>query len=572
MFQGTGACMGRRKYVLIVDDCQQDRMAVADVLRSDYDILEACNGKQALEILSRKRAQISLIMLDLMMPVMDGYEFLEMYRKRKEYSYLPVVVCTTEDDPEREQKSLELGAWDFVLKNSSHGIMRLRAGNAIEKSKVRFLEYDFLTGIYGQQKFYQATRELLDQRAGANFAFIHFDIDRFRIINTLYGSKEGDRLIHFVAGAIRKVMTAYGRGTYGRLGGDVFGMCVPYEDGAAIYHILEGIRAEIRKHSVHYYLETCAGIYLVDDPDMEVAAMHDNAEIAAAQCKGQYMVHDVLYTEEIGQKVLREQHIIDEMDAALAEQQFIVYFQPKYQLKKMAPYGAEALVRWKKPSGEIVLPNEFIPIFERNGFITKLDYYVWEKVCQFIDSELSQGRNPAPISVNVSRVNLYNPDFMDSLIDLIHRYHIPPHYLNLELTESVFSEDAELIQRAVNYLHDAGFTILMDDFGSGYSSLNILKDVDLDVLKIDMKFFSKGNTAEKGAKIIEAVIRMAESLDMMVIAEGVEEKHQVDFLNDLGCDYIQGYYFGRPMSQDQYEKLTNHDEEEQHDMPQPESS
>jgi len=572
VFQGTGACMGRRKYVLIVDDCQQDRMAVADVLRSDYDILEACNGKQALEILSRKRAQISLIMLDLMMPVMDGYEFLEMYRKRKEYSYLPVVVCTTEDDPEREQKSLELGAWDFVLKKSSPGIMRLRAGNAIEKSKVRFLEYDFLTGIYGQQKFYQATRELLDQRAGANFAFIHFDIDRFRIINTLYGSKEGDRLIHFVAGAIRKVMTAYGRGTYGRLGGDVFGMCVPYEDGAAIYHILEGIRAEIRKHSVHYYLETCAGIYLVDDPDMEVAAMHDNAEIAAAQCKGQYMVHDVLYTEEIGQKVLREQHIIDEMDAALAEQQFIVYFQPKYQLKKMAPYGAEALVRWKKPSGEIVLPNEFIPIFERNGFITKLDYYVWEKVCQFIDSELSQGRNPAPISVNVSRVNLYNPDFMDSLIDLIHRYHIPPHYLNLELTESVFSEDAELIQRAVNYLHDAGFTILMDDFGSGYSSLNILKDVDLDVLKIDMKFFSKGNTAEKGAKIIEAVIRMAESLDMMVIAEGVEEKHQVDFLNDLGCDYIQGYYFGRPMSQDQYEKLTNHDEEEQHDMPQPESS
>ena len=559
--------MGRKKYVLIVDDCQQDRMAVADVLRSDYDILEACNGKQALEILSRKRAQISLIMLDLMMPVMDGYEFLEMYRKRKEYSYLPVVVCTTEGDPEREQKSLELGAWDFVLKNSSPRIMRLRARNAIEKSKVRFLEYDFLTGIYGQQKFYQATRELLDQRAGENFAFIHFDIDRFRIINTLYGSKEGDRLIHFVAGAIRKVMTAYGRGTYGRLGGDVFGMCVPYEDGAAIYHILEGIRAEIRKHTVHYYLETCAGIYLVDDPDMEVAAMHDNAEIAAAQCKGQYMVHDVLYTEEIGQKMLREQHIIDEMDAALAEQQFIVYFQPKYQLKKMAPYGAEALVRWKKPNGEIVLPNEFIPIFERNGFITKLDYYVWEKVCQFIDSELSQGRNPAPISVNVSRVNLYNPDFMDSLIDLIHRYHIPPHYLNLELTESVFSEDAELIQRAVNYLHDAGFTILMDDFGSGYSSLNILKDVDLDVLKIDMKFFSKGNTAEKGAKIIEAVIRMAESLDMMVIAEGVEEKHQVDFLNDLGCDYIQGYYFGRPMSQDQYEKLTNHEEEEQRDMP-----
>ena len=314
------------------------------------------------------------------------------------------------------------------------------------------------------------------------------------------------------------------------------------------------------------------GIYDILDNNLDVRNIIARATLAAKQCKGQYMIHEARYTEELRAKIIREQNIINEMEHALETGEFVVYFQPKYELDHCRPSGAEALVRWKKPSGEIVLPNEFIPIFERNGFITKLDYYVWEKVCQFIDSELSQGRNPAPISVNVSRVNLYNPDFMDSLIDLIHRYHIPPHYLNLELTESVFSEDAELIQRAVNYLHDAGFTILMDDFGSGYSSLNILKDVDLDVLKIDMKFFSKGNTAEKGAKIIEAVIRMAESLDMMVIAEGVEEKHQVDFLNDLGCDYIQGYYFGRPMSQDQYEKLTNHDEEEQHDMPQPESS
>lgn len=154
---------------------------------------------------------------------------------------------------------------------------------------------------------------------------------------------------------------------------------------------------------------------------------------------------------------------------------------------------------------------------------------MWEKVCQFIDSELSQGRNPAPIRSTYPESTSITRILWISLIDLIHRYHIPPHYLNLELTESVFSEDAELIQRAVNYLHDAGFTILMDDFGSGYSSLNILKDVDLDVLKIDMKFFSKGNTAEKGAKIIEAVIRMAESLDMMVIAEGVEEKQSCGF-------------------------------------------
>ena len=223
----------------------------------------------------------------------------------------------------------------------------------------------------------------------------------------------------------------------------------------------------------------------------------------------------------------------------------------------MSPHGAEALVRWQKPNGTLVSPADFVPVFEKNGFITKLDYYVWEKVCQFIRGELDGGREPAPISVNVSRVNLYNPQFMETLINLVEKYKIPPRYLHLELTESVFSEEARTIQSAIKYLHKAGFTIMMDDFGSGYSSLNVLKDLDLDVLKIDMKFFSKGNTAEKGAKIIEAVIKMAESLDMTVIAEGVEEKGQVDMLTNLGCDYIQGYYFAKPMPQAQYEKLTN---------------
>lgn len=157
----------------------------------------------------------------------------------------------------------------------------------------------------------------------------------------------------------------------------------------------------------------------------------------------------------------------------------------------------------------------------------------------------------------MSRVNLYDPKFLETLIDLVERYKIPPKYLHLELTESVFSDNAAMIQDAVFYLHKAGFTILMDDFGSGYSSLNVLKDVDLDVLKIDMKFFSKGGTAEKGAKIIEAVVKMAESLNMTVIAEGVEEQEQVDFLTKLGCDYIQGYYFAKPMPQEEYQRLMN---------------
>ena len=223
--------------------------------------------------------------------------------------------------------------------------------------------------------------------------------------------------------------------------------------------------------------------------------------------------------------------------------------------REWTPRGAEALVRWKKPDGTMVSPGEFIPVFEKNGFIIKLDYYVWDQVCQLIATALRAGRKPDPISVNVSRVNLYNPNFLESLVNLVEKYRIPPEYLHLELTESVFSDTENVILNAVNYLHKAGFTILMDDFGSGYSSLNVLKDIDLDVLKIDMKFLSKGKDDGRGEKILAAVIQMAKALDMPVIAEGVEEKKQVQMLKRLGCNYIQGYYFAKPMPQEDYERL-----------------
>lgn len=548
----------RRNQILIVDDGKLNRASFAAILKSDYGILEAEDGKQALEMLSKNESTIALVILDLVMPVMDGYEFLEVYRQKAEYRYIPVIVATVNDDAENERKCLALGAWDFIPKTFHPEIIRFRVRNAIEKSKVRLLEYDSLTEIYSEQKFYQATRELLDKAGDENFAIIHFDIDRFKIINAFYGTKEGDKLICYVANAIRTVMTDYDlRSTYGRVGGDVFAICMPYQELGDIYNVLEHIKERIRRHSVHYYLETCAGIYLIEDKNMDVVEIFDKASMAATQCKEKYMVHESMYTKELSDNLKREQQIIDEMDDALANQEFVVYFQPKYEVEGRSPGGAEALVRWQKPDGTMVSPGAFIPIFEKNGFITKLDYYVWEKVCQFIRSELDSGRRPAPISVNVSRVNLYDPKFLESLIDLVERYKVPPKYLHLELTESVFSDNATIIQDAVFYLHKAGFTILMDDFGSGYSSLNVLKDVDLDVLKIDMKFFSKGGAAEKGAKIIEAVVKMADSLNMTVIAEGVEEQEQVDFLSKLGCDYIQGYYFAKPMPQEEYQKLMN---------------
>lgn len=546
--------MGKKNQILVVDDSKFNRTSFGNILKEEYEILEAEDGKDALWILGKNRESIALIILDLIMPVMDGFQFLEVKQKIEEYKYIPVIVSTTSDEEENEKRCLESGAWDFLSKTFHPDIIRFRVKNAIDKSKVRELEYDALTGIFTQQKFYQATREMLEREKDKTFAYIHLDVERFKVINSFYGSKEGDRLICRVADIMKEAMEGYETCTYGRVTGDIFGICMSFENIHEVLKRVEEMQGRIRRFFVPYYLETSVGIYVIEDNGMELSAISENADIAAQQCKGNYMEHNAVFTREMGEQVLREQRIIDAMEGALRNQEFVVFFQPKYELEKYRPCGAEALVRWQKPDGTLVPPGEFIPVFEKNGFIIKLDYYVWEKVCQFIRRELDAGRKPEPISVNVSRVNLYNPQFLESLIDLVERYKIPPRYLNLELTESAFIDSQMLIQRAVKYLHKAGFTILMDDFGSGYSSLNTLKDIDLDVLKIDMKFLSKGEE-EKGTKILKAIIVMAKSLHMPVIAEGVEEKQQVELLKGLGCHYIQGYYFAKPMPLGQYCEL-----------------
>lgn len=547
--------MKKKNTILIVDDNKLNRQSFRVILQKDYEIIEAEDGKEALDILKEDSELVVAIILDLIMPQMDGFQFIEEYRKHEKYKYIPIIVATTNNDVENEKRCLELGVWDFIPKTFHPEIIRFRVVNAINRSKIHTLEFDTLTEIYNRPMFYQKTREMLDSSKEQTFAFIRFDVDRFKMINSFYGITEGDRLLKYVADVIRDVMMQHPISTYGRINADVFGICVAVEGNRQAVQIMQQIRGKMKNYNnLHCYLETSAGCYMIMDKDMDVSTIYDMASIAARKCKGQYMTHEMFYTEEMGEALIHEQKIINEMDRALEDEQFVVYFQPKYELNNYLPRGAEALVRWKKIDGTMISPGDFIPIFEKNGFIIKLDYYVWEKVCKFIKKELEAGRTPEPISVNVSRVNLYNPRFLESLINLVEKYRVPSKYLNLELTESVFSDNGSIIQDAVDYLHKAGFTILMDDFGSGYSSLNVLKDVKLDVLKIDMKFLSRGSD-QRGRKILEAVIKMAESLNMSVIAEGVEEKQQVEMLKKLGCDYIQGYYFAKPMPLEDYELL-----------------
>ncbi len=540
-----------RNSILVVDDSKLNRQTFANILKSKYKVIEAENGADALNRLEESKEEIILIILDIIMPVMDGFAFMQEIKKDEGAKNIPIIVTTVETDFETEKKCLEYGVWDFIPKTFHPEITRFRVLNTIKRSKAHSLEHDTLTGLHNMQKFFQNTKDMLELHPDIKFTILRVDIERFKMINNYYGDKEGDRLIIYLARVVENFAEHIENCTFGRINADIFAICLP-TDAPQIKEFGAQIKKSLKEYHADYYLQAAIGIYDIEDNSMDMRRIVDCATIAAKQCKGQYMVHEAKYTPEIGAKLIREQNIINEMDHALETEEFVVYFQPKYELVNYRPYGAEALVRWQKPDGTMISPGEFIPIFEANGFITKLDYYVWEKVCQFIQKRLKQYKDAEPISVNVSRVNLYNSRFVESLINLVEKYKIPPKYLNLELTESAFSDDAQLMQNAVDELRRAGFTIMMDDFGSGYSSLNVLKDINLDVLKIDMRFLSKGPSESRGEKILEAVIKMAKSLDMPVIAEGVEEEKQVKMLKRLGCDYIQGYYFAKPMPKEEY--------------------
>ncbi|MEG0985550.1 MAG: EAL domain-containing protein [Clostridia bacterium] len=550
-----------RKTVLVVDDNQVNRAILSKILSQHYAVLEAENGQVALKQLSAHSDEIAAVMLDLVMPVMDGYGVLEAIGENDRYGNLPVVVMTGSGNHEHEKKALALGAWDFVAKPYDADIILFRLKNAIDRSQLTALkelkylaDYDALTGIYNKKKFFDATRKLLDENSFERFAFLRFDVDRFQLINSFFGTAEGDKLLIYIAQQMAVDVKKFSKATYGRIESDVVAFCAPY-DQRQMEEVVRQSKKTLAQFNPNYDIVPSVGIYVIDDPTISIEEMYNRATLAAKTCKGNYVDFYAYYSESMSAVLAAEQEITNEMNFALESGQFDLYLQPKYNIHTNLPCGAEALVRWMHPEKGMLLPGDFIPIFERNGFITKLDYYVWEQACKCLRRWVVQGITPYPISVNVSRVNLYNPNLAEMLLELVNRYQLKPALLNLELTESAYTDNPTAMKKTMAQLQKYGFTILMDDFGSGYSSLSLLKDILIDVLKIDMRFLSVSEFPGRGENIIASVIRMAKWLGIPVIAEGAETREQVDFLRSVGCDYVQGYYYARPMPAQAYEQL-----------------
>ena len=412
--------------------------------------------------------------------------------------------------------------------------------------------YDELTGIYNKQAFYAKTKEMLLDNPDKNFDLLRINIERFKVLNDLFGESTGDKLLRYIGKFLKEINLPLC--VSGRLYADNFVVC--YEAGKGdSRRMINTLQMVADSFAINNRTILSFGLYRIDDKTLPVSVMCDRANMALWKAKGNFKNPYCEYDEKMRQQVLKEQKIINAMERAIQNKEFTLYLQPKYDIEKGTIIGAEALVRWISLENGFISPGDFIPVFENNGFVYEVDKFIWEESCRYLRKWLDEGREVHPISVNVSRIDLYTPKLVQHLVNLREKYQLPSQYLELEITESAYTEDPEQIITITRQLREAGFVILMDDFGIGYSSLNMLKDIQIDVLKLDMGFLKSSDHSAKGGNILTAILKMAESLKMQAIAEGVETKEQVEFLKSIGCRYVQGFYYSKPLPVGEFEKL-----------------
>ena len=412
--------------------------------------------------------------------------------------------------------------------------------------------YDELTGIYNKQAFYAKTKEMLLDNPDKNFDLLRINIERFKVLNDLFGESTGDKLLRYIGKFLKEINLPLC--VSGRLYADNFVVC--YEAGKGdSRRMINTLQMVADSFAINNRTILSFGLYRIDDKTLPVSVMCDRANMALWKAKGNFKNPYCEYDEKMRQQVLKEQKIINAMERAIQNKEFTLYLQPKYDIEKGTIIGAEALVCWISLENGFISPGDFIPVFENNGFVYEVDKFIWEESCRYLRKWLDEGREVHPISVNVSRIDLYTPKLVQHLVNLREKYQLPSQYLELEITESAYTEDPEQIITITRQLREAGFVILMDDFGTGYSSLNMLKDIQIDVLKLDMGFLKSSDYSAKGGNILTAILKMAESLKMQTIAEGVETKEQVEFLKSIGCRYVQGFYYSKPLPVGEFEKL-----------------
>lgn len=684
-----------KKKILIAGESSSDRKIIADIFASDMEIIEATDGTDTLRKLRLYGSSLSILLLDYVMPDMNGLEVLDIIKKDPELSVIPVIIISADETKEIPMNAAAHGAADLVRRPIDCGILKLTVESAVVKrensdlkmrnnylqlrdieeqryrkvlestgtivaeydlssgkitydplisqilsgnfdsrplmeifkaddvasdediaamknlvmqaenggnqeiaettirlrdiwgtlkwfrfriveantenssdkrliitlndidkevvanQKLRYLaEYDNLTGLYNKNSFAAAVKELISKARPNTYVIIVFDVDRFKMINDLFGHTEGDRLLKYIADGMNNIKAP--GDLCCRLSSDNFAFCMVYSE-EGVTRFINRAKTDINKFSINYTVALSLGAYIIDDPALSVDIMLDRARIAQRTVKGSYIHTYALYDGKLRKTLLAEQEIVGTMESALSNGEFTAFLQPQFDRATNKLVGAEALVRWIHPSKGIIMPNSFITIFERTGFIVNLDRYVWELTCANVRKWKDQGIKTVPISLNISRIDIYHHELCDDLLGCLKKHGLEPKDIKVEITESAYTDNPQQVIDFVKKLQSQGLVVEMDDFGTGYSSLNILKDLPIDVLKLDMKFLAIKNK-RRGPFILYSVIQMAKGLGLDIIAEGVETEEQADFLLNSDCQFQQGYFYSKPIPISDFEE------------------
>ena len=542
--------------VLIVDDQEINRDVLGMILEDDYDILYASNGREALQMIEEYRDSLSVVLLDLIMPEMDGFKVLDCVRNDELLKAIPIIVLTAERNA--ELKALEMGAADFITKPfDMHEVILARVGRIIELSEGRQLiqaaEFDSLTKLYSRNFFFEYANRIHQYHPNWHMDAIVINIEQFHSVNALNGREFGDRVLAAIGDGIRGFL-ADTEGIASRFEADRFEIYCQHPDDYQA--LLDRLQDEVNALSINASIRLRMGV-APWRRDVEPVLLFDSARAACSMVRGNYKTRLMVYDEEMHQRELMDQRLLNDLRRAVEERELTVFYQPKYNVQCDPPKlcSAEALIRWKHPELGMVPPGRFIPLFEGNGQISAVDSFVWDEAARQIAEWREKFRITLPVSVNLSRVDVFDPTLEARLEGLIERYGLEHRALKLEVTESAYTDNAEQMIELINRLRAKGFEIEMDDFGSGYSSLNMLSYMPIDVLKMDMQFVRNITQSEKDFKLVEVVLDIARYLKVPVVAEGVETEAQLKMLKGAGCDLVQGYYFSRPLPPEEFERL-----------------
>ena len=535
--------------ILVVDDEMVNREILGNFLSTVYKVDYASNAKIALDMLNDPSLDYALILLDLVMPVMGGIEFLEHRVNDAKLKAIPVIVMTSEKS--LEIKSLKLGAADFIAKPFNlPEVVLARCERIVElfenKKIIRHTEKDTLTGLFVKDYFFEYIRrvELLGKQIPRDA--LVFDMEQFHLVNEFCGRAFGNMVLAKLGEAVQEQLASM-NAIACRANADTFYVFAAHqEDYSEFCKALDNVIAKffhISNIRIRY------GIWENVSRDFEIEVWFDRAKIACNTNRGDFTKYFARYNNELHAKYIFEETLIHDLDEAIANKDLKVYYQPKYNIVGSKPRltSAEALVRWVHPKLGFINPGDFIPLFESNGMIRKVDNFVWKEVAAQIRKWKDKYGSTIPVSVNVSRINILDPELETKLEEIRAKYSLSANEFMLEVTESAYSENMNRLVEVIENLRNKGFRIEVDDFGAGYSSLNMITTIPVDILKIDMSFVRNMEKDERNLKLVKIIIDIAKFLKIPSVAEGVETESQLDTLKKMGCEIIQGFYFSKPV-------------------------